>query len=254
MSSLPCPHPLRVHFVKPQGVIEYVILLVDRCRKAIGKPLAFLFFWPAFAEMIIFNCLKTQNMKKFLIFFLCLVADATFGQTAGLPYYQIPDYPEKYTAGAVAARMVDGLGFRYYWATEGLRAEDLAYVPSEGARSSFETLQHINGLCLIIKNAASRQPTTAGASAELDFEALRKQTLTNIKVAADILRTASAEDLASFDMVFQNTNGTQEYPFWNALNGPIADALWHVGQVVTFRRSSGNPLPEGVGVLVGRKY
>ena len=37
-----------------------------------------------------------------------------------LPYYQIPDYPSSYNAATVAARTIDGLGFRYYWATEGL--------------------------------------------------------------------------------------------------------------------------------------
>ena len=36
-----------------------------------------------------------------------------------LPYYEIPKETNKYTAGSVASRMVDGLGFRYYWATEG---------------------------------------------------------------------------------------------------------------------------------------
>ncbi len=42
-----------------------------------------------------------------------------------LPYREIPDPPENYTPGTVVSRLVDGLGFRYYWATEGLREEDL---------------------------------------------------------------------------------------------------------------------------------
>lgn len=36
------------------------------------------------------------------------------------------------------------------------------------------------------------------------------------------------------------------------LNGPIADALWHVGQVVSFRRSSGNPFNSKVSVFSGK--
>ena len=67
-----------------------------------------------------------------------------------LPYYQIPDAPESYTQGAIAARMVDGLGFRYYWATEGLRSEDLQFRPGEDARSSEETIDHILGLSNVI--------------------------------------------------------------------------------------------------------
>lgn len=40
-----------------------------------------------------------------------------------LPYYEIPEPAESYTTGGVLSRMMDGLGFRYYWATEGLRPE-----------------------------------------------------------------------------------------------------------------------------------
>ena len=36
------------------------------------------------------------------------------------------------------ARMTQGLGYRYYWATKDLREEDLNYRPSaEGAASAF---------------------------------------------------------------------------------------------------------------------
>jgi len=35
-----------------------------------------------------------------------------------LPYKEIPGYPSKYTEGTVISRMIDGLGYRYYWATK----------------------------------------------------------------------------------------------------------------------------------------
>ena len=50
-------------------------------------------------------------------------------------YYTIPDTPTTYTAATVAARLVDGLGFRYFWATEGLTEKDLNYKPSAEART-----------------------------------------------------------------------------------------------------------------------
>jgi len=169
-----------------------------------------------------------------------------------LPYYEIPEYPEIYTAGTVAARMVDGLGFRYYWATEGLREEDLAFKPNEDARTTAETIDHLYGLTNVIKNATLKQPTIGGqAQPELTFEEKRKKTLENIKTAADILRTST--DLTEFKMIFKNSNGTKEYPFWNEINGPIADAIWHCGQVVLLRRSSGNPFNSKVSVLRGKK-
>lgn len=77
-------------------------------------------------------------------------------------------------------------------------------------------------------------------------------TLHHLQTASEILHKNTV-NLADLEMVFKNSSGSREYPFWNLINGPIADALWHVGQVVTFRRSSGNPLPSGVSVLQGVK-
>ncbi|MFT7499284.1 MAG: hypothetical protein ACI8QP_001887, partial [Porticoccaceae bacterium] len=43
-----------------------------------------------------------------------------------------------------------------------------------------------------------------------------------------------------------------EYPFWDLINGPIEDAVWHSGQLVSFRRSSGNPMNPKVNFLTGK--
>lgn len=168
-------------------------------------------------------------------------------------YYQIPEAPAEYTAATVAARMVDGLGFRYFWATEGLAEKDLAFKPSEDARTTLETLQHIDGLTFVLLNAVNKRSTTGSSGFEkLSFEELRTKTLLQIQQASEILKQPGTK-LEELDMIFERTSNKQEYPFWNLVNGPIADALWHVGQVVTFRRSSGNPLPKGVNVLQGTK-
>jgi hypothetical protein len=71
-------------------------------------------------------------------------------------------------------------------------------------------------------------------------------------LASEALKQPGAR-LDEMDMVFERGTTKQEFPFWNLINGPIADAIWHVGQVVSFRRSSGNPLPQGVNVLTGTK-
>lgn len=167
-----------------------------------------------------------------------------------LPYYQIPDYPEAYTAGTVAARLIDGLGFRYYWATEGLRQEDLEFKPGEAARTTEETLDHIYGLSVIIVNAPKQEANVAPAGGDgLAFEEKRRQTLENFKMASELL--LASEDISGYRIIFQRGEESSEFPFWNLINGPIADALWHVGQVVSFRRSSGNPLNPKVSVFSG---
>ncbi len=168
-----------------------------------------------------------------------------------LPYFQIPDYPEEYTAGSVVSRMIDGLGFRYYWATEGLTEQDLTYKPSEEGRETIETIEHIYGLSKTIINAAKKIPNVRGTQKEeLSFAEMRKETLLNLKNASDIFKVAT--DLNEYKMIFAGQNGATEYPMWNQINGPIADALWHCGQVVLMRRASGNPFNGKANVLTGK--
>jgi uncharacterized damage-inducible protein DinB len=194
-------------------------------------------------------------MKSILSFYLItlFIPSSLFAQEEKLPYFEIPNYPDLYAAGTVAARVVDGLGFRYYWATEGLRAEDLSYKPNADARSTEETLFHIYDLTLILANTTQGIPTeTGGKAPQFSFEELRKRTLENIKTASDRLKSIRDDELDKSKMIFKGANGTTEFPFWNLLNGPIDDALWHVGQVVSFRRSSGNPFSDKVSVLMGK--
>jgi hypothetical protein len=191
--------------------------------------------------------MKSRITLLFLLFSYNLVA-----QDKTLPYYQIPAYPESFTAATVAARLIDGVGFRYYWATEGLRPEDLSHKPSKEARTSLETLAHIYGLSKIIVNSTMKVPTVSNAhEPALSFVEMRKQTLNNFKSASDRLKVSTDSELNDFKIVFKNDKGSSEFPFWNQLNGPIADVLWHVGQVVSFRRSSGNPINPKVEVFTG---
>ena len=173
-------------------------------------------------------------------------------ETEVLPYSEIPEYPNAYTAETVAARTIDALGFRYYWATEGLTGKDLAFRPSKEARTSEETIDHLYNLCRIIANTVDRKPNGAPAENTMSFKEKRRQTLFFLKRAADKLRTAKTGTLEHSKIVFKRGENSAEFPFWNLINGPIADALWHVGQVVSFRRSSGNPLNPKVSVFNGK--
>lgn len=181
-------------------------------------------------------------MKKITLLFALMLTLVTMAQNEEkLPYYEIPENPDIYTAGAVAARMVDALGFRYYWATEGLKAEDLAFKASESGRTSAETINHIFGLTNFILGNISTNKNRSEQK-ELTFTEKRKQTLLNIKETSDILK--HMDDLSKFD--------NDRFPFWNIINGPISDALWHCGQIVMLRRASGNPFNSKVSVFTGK--
>ncbi len=171
-------------------------------------------------------------------------------QKNNLPFYEIPDHADSYHLGTVAARMVEGLGFRYYWATEGLREEDLVFRPNKEARNTEETIDHILGLSTVIVNATLKKVNEKKDFSKLTYVEKRSLTLHNLKTAADILRASN--DLDQFNIIFKKENGTTELPFWNMINGPIADALWHCGQIVSFRRSTGNPYNSNASVLTGK--
>jgi hypothetical protein len=181
-------------------------------------------------------------MKKVTLILAVFLSAMVYSQnTNDLPYSDISNTPETYTPGAVAARMVDGLGFRYYWATEGLTEVDLAYKPSETGRTMDENLGHMYNLSNFILRTLLKE-TGKQEEVKFNFEDKRRETLLNFKKASDILM--KSEDLSEFD--------NNRFPFWNLINGPIADALWHCGQIVMLRRASGNPFNSNVSVFAGK--
>ena len=48
-----------------------------------------------------------------------------------LPFSSIGPYSDSFTSTTVLSRMIEGIGFRFYWATEGLRQIDLDYKPCD---------------------------------------------------------------------------------------------------------------------------
>ncbi|WP_083158087.1 DinB family protein [Allomuricauda sp. CP2A] len=195
------------------------------------------------------NCSILKRLG--LVFFFTLVTQLQ-AQDMKLPYHEIPDYPETYTAGNVAARMIDGLGYRYYWASEGLTQNDLEYKPSEEGRSSLETLRHIYGLTINIVNATTATPNTRMDLSAFSYEELRQKTLENLKTTSDNLLGESSQNLEEFNIIFQRGDQQTVLPFWNLINGMISDAIYHTGQIVLMRRTSGNPQNPNVNVLLGK--
>lgn len=179
-------------------------------------------------------------------FFLPLCA---ISQT--LPYAELSVYPDDYSAGKVAARAVDGLGFRFYWVTEGLRESDLTFRPGPDARTSLETLTHIYEMSFMIMNAVLKKVNVDGQAVKLPFSEMRAKTLENLKRASDQLMISTDDQMKEYKYLSTRNGKIIERPFWNLINGPIEDCVWHVGQIVSFRRGSGNPINEKVNVFTG---
>jgi uncharacterized damage-inducible protein DinB len=181
---------------------------------------------------------------KFIIIVLFFTICASSQEQ--LPYFQIPIMEENYTAQNTVARMIDGLGFRYYWATEGLRAEDLAYQPKGEGRSCQETVNHLYDLSNMTLRLTKTDFIQEVEKEKMTFSEMRRQTLLNFKAFSS--RIQASRGLSEFTII---KDGEITVPFFNIINGPIADAIWHAGQVSSFRRSSGNPINSKVNHFSG---
>ncbi|GAB1309559.1 hypothetical protein KH5_22420 [Urechidicola sp. KH5] len=188
--------------------------------------------------------------KNALALVMSFVIVSVMGQE-NLPYRTIDKSYDSYNAGTVVARMLDGLGFRFYWATEELKESSLNYKPSEEARTYEETINHILGLSRIIVNSALQQPNDRSVEQPVhSYEQKREAILKNIKTASDIFM--KVDDLANYTIVFTSDQGSREIPFWNNINGPIEDAVWHCGQLVSMRRAAGDPMSKKPSFFSGQ--
>ena len=195
-------------------------------------------------------------LKKisFILVILIAVQKTLSQDIENLPFSKLPKFEESYKASSVAKRIIQGLGFRYYWGTYDLKEKDLNYKPSEKGMSSKETLEHIYSLSQTIYATFDQKPKIYGEDYSiLEFSYLRTETLLNLEKAVKILDSLKDEDIANLQIIFKSDKTENSYPFFYLLNGPIADALTHVGQIISFRRSSGNPIPKGVNVFMGIK-
>lgn len=192
-----------------------------------------------------------DSFKIILLILFVMLSDNSKAQNENsLPFQTIPEAPSVFNEATVVVRMIEGLGFRYFWATEGLKEEDLTFNPGNDARNIIETVQHTYNLSNVILNAVSKQINQNSSNEHMDFESLRKKTLDNLEKSVKILgENSTVED---FQIVFDRGGSTSTFPFWNLINGPIEDAVWHCGQIVTLRRLSGNPINPKVNVFLGK--
>ncbi|UCG45415.1 MAG: hypothetical protein JSV58_01135 [Candidatus Bathyarchaeota archaeon] len=147
-------------------------------------------------------------------------------------YYRIPEYPEKLSGASILVRLLDGLGFRFRWSTEGLREEDYKFRPAPDCMSLEELVRHIWGLI----NWVCKSMQLDKIGKHNDILDVRSNTLEMIYTLREVLLSLNDIELVAIQI--------REKPFWHIVNGPIADALTHVGQINSFRRLSGNPTPK----------
>ena len=80
---------------------------------------------------------------------------------------------------------------------------------------------------------------------------IRESTLLLLAELSAHLKLMTDSDLNNLEL--QNKNIEKQFPIMYLINGQLADALTHVGQITSWRRIAGNPQPKGVNVFLGVK-
>ncbi len=153
-------------------------------------------------------------------------------------FHRIPPYPDSVSGTTTLVRLLDGLGFRFRWSTEGLSDEDYGFRPAPDCMSIGELVGHVWGLVNLVCLSVGLDGFGRGD----EISVIRVSALEMIHALRDALDAMSNEELKGITI--------DGRPFWHIINGPISDALTHVGQINSFRRLAGNPTPKA-NVFVG---
>ena len=161
-----------------------------------------------------------------------------------LPFEDISKTPTELTATNTILRMVEGLAFRYRWATENLSEENIKFRPHPTSMSIEDVNSHIFDLVdstFRVFGGEKQNKETLNS-----FQDIRESNLFLLKKLVILLIEMNDSELAEMEK-----NTSRKLPFWYWINGPLADALTHVGQITSWRRISGNPQLKGVNVFIG---
>lgn len=169
-------------------------------------------------------------------------------------FAEMESYPSQFSICTVLARMLDGLGFRYYWGTDGLSEADMHYDPGNGGRSMYKTLEHLYKMidftgCIIEGKAGTFPETASGYS----FAELRQKTLERIEETRLLCLKLSEETLTHSRISIDFGGNLSEHSIWHLFNGPLTDAYFHLGQLTSFRRTLGKPIDPYVEPFWGKR-
>jgi hypothetical protein len=155
-------------------------------------------------------------------------------------FRSVTEYPQRRDANGVLIRLIDGLGYRFHWATEGLTADDYAFSPGGGCQTIGDLVRHVWGLVDWIHQTVLGEGL--GIPRAEDPEEQRAQICRMLLAVRTYISVISQDAL--FDLPIDSS------PFWHMINGPLSDALTHIGQIASFRRLNGNVVPRHYLFLV----
>jgi hypothetical protein len=169
-------------------------------------------------------------------------------KTPSFDFRSLPPGSGNVSGSAVLVRLVEGIGFRFTWATEGLREPDLSFRTTPETMCIAEQAGHV--LELVSWVAASAGAIPAGPQkpeSPPPFPEVRQRVLEVLALLCARLAEMSDEEIGALHI----GSHAGPVPWPHIVNGPLADALTHIGQIAVLRRASGNPVPKA-NVFLGR--
>jgi len=169
-------------------------------------------------------------------------------------FHSLPAPPADSPCGStVLARLVDGLAFRYRWATDGLDRQDLDFRPCDDAMTLGQLLDHLRFLArwmhinvraahLDLEPVAYPDCCSGLPDPDGNPDELIHQTLSALAELRENVLELGEGGLSRVVLVGGRESTT--FPVWYLINGPLSDALTHVGQVTSWRRILGKPVPK----------
>jgi hypothetical protein len=148
-------------------------------------------------------------------------------------FRSVTAYPQQKNANGIVMRLIDGLGYRFYWATEGLTKEDYAFSPGSGCMTIGELIGHVWGLVNWIHGNLFGEAIADEKPEGLDEQ--QEQVFAGLYSIRRHVEALDQEALFALQIAGK--------PFWHCINGPFSDALTHTGQINSFRRLNGNVVP-----------
>lgn len=148
-------------------------------------------------------------------------------------------FPEKMSAANVLVRLIDGMAFRYKCSLAGLDDSYLEFRPVDGSMNLGELMEHMHKLTVwlcqtVIDGKITEEPVKG-------LHELKNQTLQRLKDIRDKLENMEDSELEKLHV--HNPWNDEKIPIWLLINGPLADILTHTGQILSWRRIAGSPVP-----------
>ncbi len=163
-------------------------------------------------------------------------------------YKPMSDLPSTINASSILKRLVQSLIFRFAHAVDGLNENDFLFRPTEESMSMHELLNHLYSL---MRWSAASFDLKFDSVDRSDAKELIKGFMTISESLEHHLDKINDEDLKEVKIYLKRED--KHYPFWFLINGPLADALTHIGQILTWRRTNGNPCKK-VSPFTGKAY